>query len=280
MKQFAPYLLIFSPIFSFGQSVSVEPLPENINDKSVYHISYPSMNEAETRLCFKKKLNMETDAIMISEKSAEGKWADPYPVIQFTANNVVGCALTPDGNQIYFGLDNDIYQIEYKNGKWSDRQLVGSPVSAETLDGWPSISRDNQTLSFLRTVRTLGMTDWLQMPFMTNRKGNDQWSDPQMVVIKELGTSDEVNAFYYDSQSKCAFFASGSSQQKWGNYYGVIENGVCRNVKKIDFKGGYIMWLNKTYTAGLINTATNPSRIAVVKFSKPLIDPASVAKDK
>jgi hypothetical protein len=280
MKRIAVSILIFSSIFSFGQGVSVEPFPENINDKSAYHISYPSMNETETRLCFKKKLNMETDGIMISEKGVDGKWADPYPVIQFTANNVVGCAITADGNQIYFGLDNDIYRIEYVDGKWSERQLVGKPVSQETLDAWPSMSRDNQTLSFLRTIRTPGMSDWMAMPFMCQRKDNNQWSDPQMIIIKELGTTDEVNSFYYDSKSKCAIFASGSSQQRWGNYYGVVDNGVCRNVKKIDFKGGYITWVNKSYTRGLIITATNPSRIAMVKFSTPLIDPASVARDK
>lgn len=281
MRQLTPYVLIFSSIVSFGQSVSVEPFPENINDKSVYHITSPSMNEGETRLCFKKRMNMEMEAIMISDKNQEGNWLEPYPAIKFgETDNVLGCTINSDGNQVYFGVDNDIYRIEYLDGKWGERQLVGKPVSEETLDAWPSISRDNQTLSFLRTIRTVGMTDWMTMPFMAKKTENNQWSDAQMIVIKELGTNDEVNSFYYDSNSKCAFFASGSSQQRWGNYYGVVENGVCRNVKKIDFKGGYITWLNKNYTTGLIITATNPSRIAMVKFSKPLIDPALLAKDK
>ncbi len=277
MKHVSLYLLTFISISTHAQIVTVELFPENINDHSSFNISNPSMNDGENRLCYKKVLDSTKESIMISDKTSDEKWSEPYPAIQFGADDIfLGCSISADGSQIYFGLNNDIYKIDYVGEKgWSKAQLVGSPVSLEeTLEAYPSISQNNQTLSFMRNIRV--DDDWAFAPFVSFRKEN-KWSDPQKISIRELA-NEELYAFYCDDENKNVFFSSGTSQSNWGNYYGVLENSVCTNVKKIDFTGGYITWMSKNYKTGLVITATHPSRIAKIKFSVPLIEPTNKEK--
>ncbi len=42
------------------------------------------MNEQHTRLCFYRESKSDK-AIMISDKSANGEWSEPYPDVRFVA---------------------------------------------------------------------------------------------------------------------------------------------------------------------------------------------------
>jgi hypothetical protein len=276
MKHTSFFLLSFIVLSVQAQVVTIELFPENVNGHSPFNLSSPSMNDSENRLCFIMVLSLTTEAIMISDKIAEGKWSDPYSIIQFGEDDILlGCSISADGDQVYFGLNNDIYRIEYTGGKWSKPQPVGSPVSMEeTLEAYPSISRDNQSLSFIRNIRVAD--DWAFTPFISIRKGNT-WLDTQEITIRELA-DEELYAFYCDNENKNVFFSSGTSQSDWGNYYGVLENSICVTIGKIDFTGGYITWMSKDYTTGLVITATQPSGIARIKFSTPLVDLVSKKK--
>jgi hypothetical protein len=265
MKHLSFCLLIFISAPLCGQKSSVDPFPEVINDASPYDITSPSMNGAENRLCFKKSLSETSKAVMISDQAADGKWSEPYAAAQFgEADIFYGCGINTTGDEIYIGLNNDIYRIEYVGGKeWSKPQLVSHAISMEGMEVMPSIANNNQTLSFVRNLRMEGTDDWKFAPFVSQRTGTE-WSKPQEITIDRLDNGEELNIFYYDGKN--VFFTSGSSRNNWGNYYGVLQGAVCVQIKKIDFKGGYITWVNKDHTAGLIITATQPSRIARIKF--------------
>jgi hypothetical protein len=275
-------LLISISISTYGQVESVELFPEQINN-SAFNISSPSMNGQENRMCFRKTFGTK-DAIMISDKDTDGNWSEPYPAIQFEETDLLqGCSLSPDGNRIYFGMDNDVYRIDYvSEKKWSKPQLLKSPVSdSETMECQPSMSSDNQTLSFIRNIST-GNPDspWQLTPFISKSTGNNGWASPKKMRI-EMKEDEALHVFYYAGENKICFFSSGSSQSDWGNYYGLPDGtGGLTAVTKIDFKGGYVMWVNGDYTTGLIVTATNPSKIATIKFSQSLTDQLLLSNKK
>lgn len=271
------FLKISISFCTYGQVESVEPFPEQIN-QSALNVTSPSMNSAETRLCFKKTLETK-DAIMISEKGADGKWSEAYTAAVFKDDDIFQSAsISADGNRIYFDLDNDIYTIDYvSDKKWSKPQLLKA-VSADEMDCRPYISSDNQTLSFIRNVRT-GNPDepWAFAAFVSKRKG-DVWGTPEKVKL-ELKPDIELQS-YYCTGNLC-FYTSGSSLYGWGNYYGRPDSaGGLAAVTLIDFNGGFIVWMNETYTTGLVITAATPTKIALVKFNKVLTDQLLLAGKK
>jgi hypothetical protein len=146
------------------------------------------------------------------------------------------------------------------------------------MDCRPFISSDNQTLSFIRNVRTGDPEEpWKFVAYVSKWKGND-WGAPEKVKL-ELKPDIELQTYY--CMGNLCFYASGSSLYGWGNYYGRPDGfGGLASVTLIDFNGGFIVWVNEKCTTGLVITASNPSKIASVKFNKALTDQLLLAGKK
>ncbi|MEI9918878.1 MAG: OmpA family protein [Bacteroidota bacterium] len=86
--------------------------------------------------------------------------------------------------------DEDIYQVNYENGKWSDPALLPTPVNSEHNEGASAFSADGQTVVYTACNRDGGIGG-CDLYIMTLE--GSQWSQPQ-----NLG--DVVNSKEWDSQ--------------------------------------------------------------------------------
>lgn len=86
--------------------------------------------------------------------------------------------------------DEDLYQINLENGKWSDPILLPSPINSENHEGASTFSADGQTLVYTACDRKggVGSCDL----YIMHLEGS-QWSEPQ-----NLGNV--VNSKAWDSQ--------------------------------------------------------------------------------
>lgn len=86
--------------------------------------------------------------------------------------------------------DEDIYQVELKNGTWSDPMLLPQPINSENNEGASTFSADGQAVVYTACGRDGGVGN-CDLYIMT-LEGN-QWSSP-----KNLGNV--VNSEEWDSQ--------------------------------------------------------------------------------
>ncbi len=86
--------------------------------------------------------------------------------------------------------DEDIYQVEFKDGRWSDPQLLPAPINSANHEGASSFSADGQTVVYTACGRQggVGSCDL----YIMHLEGN-QWSQPE-----NLGNV--VNSEDWDSQ--------------------------------------------------------------------------------
>lgn len=278
MKSVISYILIFISFSLFSQVESTELFPDIINLPGLPSL-WPSMNDDQNRLCFLQADKKGNDKVMVTDKSANGQWTQPYVAYAFRKSEIVfGASMSNTGGQIYFGMNGDIWAIDYLGGTSWSKPLRISSVASEVQEAFPTISRDNQSLSFgrherVRSLRT-GEYQWLFAPFISRRLGNNEWGPPQKIKIATLGDEEELHALYYDNESGKIFFSVGATSTESANYYAMLKDSVCIDIRKIDFSGGYITWVSKDFKTGLVITATNPTKLASIKFGSPLTDEA------
>jgi hypothetical protein len=288
MKFALPCFLICISSTVFAQVKSTELLPDIVNTSSGFINSRPSMSEDQNRLCFSqvdKKAKLKK--IMISDKSGNGLWSQPYAAFQLKKSEfTVGLTISANGGQIYFDLNNDIWMIEYLGGTaWSKPQRISAHVSMpDYMEILPSISRDNQVLSFIRNIKVRSLSTgayyWQLTPFISRRLENNAWGVAQKIKVKELEKDEQVYGLHYDTERSKIFFSTGISRSDYSNYYATLKDSVCVDIRKIDFAGGFITWVSRDFKTGLIVTATEPSKMATIKFDSPIVDEAfPIAKE-
>lgn len=86
--------------------------------------------------------------------------------------------------------DEDVYQINFADGKWSDPSLLPRPINSENNEGASTFSADGQTVVYTACGRDGGVGG-CDLYIMTLE--GSQWSEP-----KNLG--DVVNSKEWDSQ--------------------------------------------------------------------------------
>jgi len=86
--------------------------------------------------------------------------------------------------------DEDVYQINFENGKWSDPALLPRPINSENNEGASTFSADGQTVVYTACEREGGVGGCDL--FIMHLEGST-WSEPQ-----NLG--DVVNSKAWDSQ--------------------------------------------------------------------------------
>lgn len=107
------------------------------------------------------------------------------------------CAVTPDGNNIYFSSDRpggfggrDIYRlVKLPNGNWSEPINLGPTVNTEYDEDAPFIAIDNKTMYFASNgTKSIGGFDI----FVTVRDENNTWSSPLNLGYPINGTGDDL----------------------------------------------------------------------------------------
>src|SRR5882757_1445660 len=105
MKQlfFLLHILLIPCSFTYGQVESIELMPEIINKTGTIN-TQPSFNQQQNKLCFYRETKRER-AIMISEKSPDGTWSEPYVAIPFPYKSskgfLAGARINAAGTRIY-----------------------------------------------------------------------------------------------------------------------------------------------------------------------------------
>ncbi|MFZ6001967.1 MAG: OmpA family protein [Bacteroidota bacterium] len=108
-------------------------------------------------------------------------------LLYFTSKRIGGTAV--DKADAEEG-DEDIYQIEFKDGKWSEPQLLPEPINSSNHEGASSFSADGQTVVYTACGRDGGVGS-CDLYIMTLE--GTQWSQP-----KNFGNV--VNSEEWDSQ--------------------------------------------------------------------------------
>jgi len=111
-------------------------------------------------------------------------------------------------NRAGFGqmFDNaDIFFSEYKDGKWSKLESIGSNINTPTTwEAQPSISSDNKTLYFTRVVDVFGGDMDI---YKCERQPNGSWGDPINLGAPINTPGDEKSPFMH-SDSYTLYFSS------------------------------------------------------------------------
>lgn len=108
-------------------------------------------------------------------------------ILYFTSTRKGG--ITQDKDDAKEG-DEDIYQVEYRDGKWSDPMLLPEPINSANNEGASAFSADGQTVIYTGCGRDGGVGS-CDLYIMTLE--GSQWSSP-----KNLGNV--VNSKEWDSQ--------------------------------------------------------------------------------
>jgi outer membrane protein OmpA-like peptidoglycan-associated protein len=139
---------------------------------------------------------------------------DFSPCLSVDGESLIFTSNRSNGHQTNeFGeYDNDIYQTEYKNGKWTSPVNIGAPLSTTADEGTGAFSYDGQRLLIHRVngdnfdiyESTLDGKKWtkpeIKMAKLPNRMGNDQFAcyeplDIKVHFITDVGVSGGKNIF-------------------------------------------------------------------------------------
>jgi hypothetical protein len=265
MKKRLTFVLAFISIWSFGQVdvKSIEAFPSVINKPGVRN-SNPSFNHLQNRLCFIRSTRRE-DAIMISDKSGND-WNEPYVAIRFPKKSIVsGVQINSTGTRIYFGMDNDLYFSEYIGEQSWSVSLRMDEISDASGEKSPSITSDEMTIGFLKSVRNKENTAWIDAPYLSEYNPRSGWSDAKMATIQGLKSG--VDDFLISQTKEVLLFATFSGTT-FKNYCATWGDSSYTNVLEMNFSGGRIKWISNDFSTGLAQTFTNPVKIVKINFQK------------
>lgn len=161
--------------------------------RSIYHhqAQYKKQYAAGRKLLMNEPTTMKNPTVFATANSTYADYmpnSDPTGrLIYFTSTRKGG--LSQDKADATEG-DEDIYQMEFKDGKWSDPQPLPEPVNSSNNEGASSFSADGQTVVYTACGRDGGVGNCDL--FIMTLEGS-QWSTP-----KNLGNV--VNSEEWDSQ--------------------------------------------------------------------------------
>jgi len=170
----------------------MEKFPKDPTRALYHHQAQYKKQYAIGRQALLKEPNTMKDPVSFGSINSE--WDDYMPnsdptgrLLYFTSTRKGGVAA--DNSDAKEG-DEDIYQIELKDGKWSEPQLLPEPVNSAKNEGASSFSADGQTVVYTACGRDGGVGN-CDLYLMT-LEGN-VWSTP-----RNLGNV--VNSDEWDSQ--------------------------------------------------------------------------------
>lgn len=273
--------ILISTFFCQAQVTSIEVLPEIINKKGTSN-SAASFNSNKTRLCFyrlvkNEKKKVDSRWIMISDKLPSGEWGEPYPVIPLPAKGILqGLYLNSIGNRIYLSWNDDITLLENLGDKlWGVMLKVDHPISIDLSERYPSILSDERALMFIRNIREEKSSDWKEIPFISKRQANGQWSTPSPIQLTQPRSHFEE--FVVSPDGEIAFYSTATATSN-ENWYIHREDSVFSAPHKIDFSAGRITWMSEDYTTALATAFTmGNTKIVVVNFNKNWLGKESVS---
>ena len=119
--------------------------------------------------------------------------------------------VSSDGNTIIFASNRvggygkiDLYEINLKNGKWTDPKNLGSAINSNEHEKSPYLHTDGKTLFFASTnFPTLGGFDI----FYSRKDSLGFWQEPQNIGYPINTVADEISLFV-STDGKKAYFAS------------------------------------------------------------------------
>jgi hypothetical protein len=278
MKKILALIILSISTFSYGQVESLETLPDIINKPGTSNTD-PSFNLKQDLLCFYRESKNER-AIMISRKLSTGEWSEPYSAIKFPSHRskgfLNGAKINGTGTRIYFGFKSDIYFSEHVGGnKWAPALRIDEPVSTSLEENSPSITSDEQTIAFIRNIRSTDQLDWIETPFISNKNDSLGWSNPKPLLIKDFTAPTEELII---TQTKDLIIFAAATKTAFHNYYSTIHDSIYTGTKEINFSSGRIRWISDDYLTGLAETFLNPKMIVKINFKPSGFNNLSVTK--
>lgn len=170
----------------------MDKFPKDPTRSLYHHQAQYKKQYAVGRLALLKEPNTMKEPVSFGSINSE--WDDYMPnsdptgrLLYFTSTRKGGVA--EDKSDAKEG-DEDIYQIEFKDGKWSEPQLLPEPVNSSKNEGASSFSADGQTVIYTACGRDGGVGN-CDLYIMTLE--GSVWSTP-----RNLGNV--VNSDEWDSQ--------------------------------------------------------------------------------
>lgn len=129
-------------------------------------------------------------------KNLGNSWAEPEEVSEINEfNNGVGNIRYPsfnyDGSILYFCADYtkdssnvDIYYSKKVNNHWSEPISIGAPINSLQYDGQPSISADDKSLYFTRSIaesKYEGVE--CKKIYLSHKNDKGEWMEPEELPI-------------------------------------------------------------------------------------------------
>jgi Caspase domain len=272
------WLILFFPFVCLAQvhSVEIQSLPGMEQGSS---LRAPTFNETSKRLGF-VMLDGKSNAIMISELSASGKWSEPYVAFTLSKKDYVeGLSFDSNGNRLYFDWNSDLYLIDYLGTNiWSSPLKIEPPISSEPGEYQPSILNGGQELFFMRNVRDPINGKWIRRVFYSKKDMN--WSAPKMLSFNgiEFDPSEYFNFSVIETKKTC--FLSTSAKPSAHNYIGLLKDDVFTDFREINFSGGRINWVSSDFTYGFGITQTNPWKLIKVNFKSDWFSNSQVKNEQ
>lgn len=141
------------------------------------------------------------------------------PDIVFSRHSSV--SVSPDGKEIYWGLDRMIYMTKVESGKWIKPVVASFSGNNKKTDDVPFVTPDNKKLFFTST-RPIGSKDSGKENIWYTERTSKGWSEPKPV-------SPSVNALRIHWQISVSnsgtLFLGGSKNGVAGIYYSQFING-------------------------------------------------------
>ena len=139
--------------------------------------------------------------------------------------------VSSDGKTIIFASDRiggygkiDLYEINWKDGKWTDPKNLGSTINSNEYEKSPYLHTDGKTLFFASTnFPTIGGFD----VFYSRKDSLGNWKNPVNIGYPINTVADEISLFV-STDGKSAYFASNQLDGVggWDIYSFLLHDGA------------------------------------------------------
>lgn len=108
-------------------------------------------NRIETKIVFSPNysecLICVSDHKLLYSKFIDGKWTKPEPPYFIIEGKGGEPFFSPNGEQLFFEKNADIWRCKKINGHWGEQERLGTPINTDAWEWHPSVS-DSGTLYF------------------------------------------------------------------------------------------------------------------------------------
>jgi Tol biopolymer transport system component len=136
-------------------------------------------------------------------------------------------SLTEDGTLYFTGTrkgtmwNRGLYRAEFKNGRYSEPELLGDSINTKYLEIYPFVAQDESYLLFCSTRPT--MDEKNQRIFVSFRSKSGKWSEP--VNLNKKINFDHTSSFPYVSPDGKYLFFNAKGDLYW------VDAGVIHQIK-------------------------------------------------